>query len=67
LLVFGHREALMEAAPANRRGQMFIIILKINDVEKVYTQMFATIEAAQEKLNDFAPDFTGYVMRGEKV
>ena len=46
---------------------MFIIILKINDVEKVYTQMFATIEAAQEKLNDFAPDFTGYVMRGEKV
>lgn len=46
---------------------MFIIVLKKGDVEKVYTQMFTTEKEASDKLNDFKPDYTGYVCRAARI
>lgn len=41
---------------------MFVIILKKDGIEKVYSRIFATEEDALRQLNDFRPtDFTGYV------
>lgn len=46
---------------------MFLIVLQKAGIEKVYAQMFATEAEALEKLNDFRPDFTGYVLRAERI
>jgi len=46
---------------------MFIIVLEKAGTAKVYPQLFATEAEARAKLNDFKPDFTGYVLRTEKV
>ena len=41
---------------------MFAIILVKADQSKIYPQMFASEVEALRKLNDFRPDFTGYVV-----
>ena len=46
---------------------MFIIVLEKAGATKVYSQLFASKAEALAKLNDFKPDFTGYVLATQEA
>jgi len=46
---------------------MFAIILEKAGQSKIYSQIFASEAEALRKLNDFRPDYTGYVVSTNRV